>query len=286
MDLGVNNLDIYLTGKCNYRCEYCYGEDESKGDMTIETFEKAVAFAEYIGAKTLQYCGGEPLMSSHFIDNVSIAREKGFKQILRTNAIYLPKYIDLVAENFDWIGISLDGCENANAKMRPSKNSITAKEQFEIPVNCIWDLKRKNPKIKILLATLASKINYMQIEELYLFIKETKLPIDKWKIYQFICEKFRSKQNKDMFGMENEDFDLLKKMIPENLNGIPVIFQSADTEGVAGNCLIIYQDGSIQILGKYYGNINTDEFEDIVTKLLDGNTLNIIGSNKKYTYGV
>ena len=64
--IGVSNLDVYVTGRCNYKCEYCYGEQDCAPDMSVQTYQRALDFATYIGAKNIQMCGGEPLVCKNF----------------------------------------------------------------------------------------------------------------------------------------------------------------------------------------------------------------------------
>ena len=205
--------------------------------------------------------------------------------ILRTNGIYLGDYIEFVAKYFDWVGVSLDGIAETNTKMRPSKNAMSAKEQFELPTSNIRRLKAINPNIKILLATVASRLNYDTIRQLSDYIEESKLPIDRWKVYQFIRDKFRSSLNYDKFALEQILFDDLSQCIPSNINGsVEVIFQSLRTEGAAGNGLLVYQDGTVKILDEYFGQIGSDSCEEICSKLSVSKVIDYIKVNKSKTY--
>lgn len=283
-NLGICNLDIYITGRCNYKCEYCYGEKDSCPDMSIETYNKALEFAEYINAKNIQMCGGEPLVCKNFKLFTLMAKKNGFDVILRTNGFLLPDYIDFVAENFLWVGVSIDGLASSNDLMRPSKVKMSADEKFIRPITAIKKLKSLNPSIKIILATLSSKLNYKEIPLFAKYIQETQLPIDKWKIYEFIRDKFRSEENHKKYEMSELEFGELASLLPKSINGAEIILQSAHTERVGANCLIIYQNGDINLSGVHYGNINTDNFDHIIDKLYEDNALTVIENNKKVTY--
>lgn len=284
-NLGISNLDVYITGCCNYKCEYCYGEQDNCPDMTIDTYSKALDFAEYIGAQNIQVCGGEPLVCKRFEEFTLMTKERGLGVILRTNGYFLLDYINFVANNFKWVGVSVDGLESINNLMRPSKVDIAASEKFNRPINAIKEIKKINPSINIILATLASKLNYKEIPLLAQYIEDNKVPIDKWKIYEFICDKFRSKANHSKYEMTEMEFDELAKMLPHSINGADIILQSAHTERVGANCLIVYQNGDINLSGVHYGNVTIDEFDYIIDKLYADNAISVIGNNKKVTYG-
>ena len=284
-DLGVKNLDIYITGKCNYQCDYCYGEDDSLGTMDKIVFLKALEFGKYINANTIQFCGGEPLVCSEFKNYATKAKEAGFGIILRTNGIHAEKQIDFIAENCEWVGISIDGLPESNSLMRRSRTAMTPQQQFSIPIKAILLLKEKNPAIKILLASLASKKNYLQLPDFAEYLINNNIPIDIWKIYEFITDKFRSQKNHLDFAMSEADFDRLCINMPKDINGAPVLMQSAHSDRVSANCLIVFQNGDIKLLGKKYGNVSCDNYDNIIEELLNDNALDVISNNKEETYG-
>lgn len=281
----VNNLDIYITGKCNYTCGYCFGEDDRYGQMDQSVYASALAFAKYLGAKNIGLCGGEPLVCPDFENFISLAKKQQYDVILRTNGILLNKKLNFIANNCKWVGVSLDGLPEINAKMRRSKINLSPEEQFSMPVNAIFRLKEINPGIRILLATLASRINSKYIPELAEYLIKHNVPIDRWKIYEFIEDKFRSGHNASIYSLSEPDFIILRQNLPVSINGAQILLQSARGNRVAANCLIVYQNGDIILLGKKYGNVREDNFSIIVDKLDSEGALTPICDNKANTYG-
>lgn len=284
VDLGIVNLDIYITGKCNYKCRYCYGENDCLPGIKIETYEKCLEFAKYINAKNIELCGGEPLVEKNFELFVSMAKDSGFDVILRTNGILVPQKIDFIAENCSWVGISLDGLPEENALMRESKTPISKEEQFFIPLKAIRDLKIKNSNIKILLASVLSSKNCDAFLNFISYIKEENLPIDRWKIYQFVTDKFRSLENDKEFFLEDEKFESIAKLIPDKINDAQIIVQPSKGLDKATNCLIVRQNGDIILSNVFYGNVVDTPFDLIIENLLKNNVLNLIKGNKNLTY--
>ena len=285
-DLGIKNLDLYVTGKCNYCCEYCYGEDDTCGDMSETIYKAALKFGEYICADTIQLCGGEPLMCKEIAKYLEYTKAQGFNVVLRTNGVLLDKYLEVVANTCEWVGISIDGLPKENAVMRTAKGTMTPEEQFEKPMRALWKLKEINPKIKIILASVASRKNSQALPDFAKYLVEHNVPVDKWKVYEFIRDKFRSDKNYEAFEMTETEFHELSEKIKKQMgNEMELILQSAHTERVNANCLIVNQKGDINLDGKNYGNVVSDEFETIVRKLLQDDVLAVISKNKEVTYG-
>lgn len=285
-NIGISNLDIYLTGRCNFECRYCYGEKDCYGPMNFEVYSKCLSFAKFIGATYIELCGGEPLTISNFEDYVLMARKSGFEVILRTNGMLIDNHLEFIANNCSWVGISIDGLSHTNSLMRPSKTPIDEEKQFTVPLNAICSLKEINPNIKIILASLASKVNYLDIPKLANYLIENKVPIDEWKIYEFIVDKFRSVDNKGLFELSEEEFSSMVKNLPETINGAKIIVKSARGERRVGDCLIVRQNGDLIIMGVRYGNLLNDDFDSIVDALFKDNAIDVIVKNKNETYGI
>lgn len=173
----MNILDIKLTNNCNYCCPYCFAEP-GKTDISEKIFLKSIELAKKIGAKKIEFCGGEPLLNKNFEKFVKITRKNGFELILRTNGILVKKNLKVIAENFNWIGISLDGLAKTNGLLRISKDKLSDKDKFEIPLNALKLLKQRNPNIKTILSTIATKENCEDIPKLGKYLVEYGIPVN------------------------------------------------------------------------------------------------------------
>ena len=140
-DLGVTTIDLYLTGHCNYKCGYCYGEIDTEPHMSRDMIDSCLHFAEDIGASTIELCGGEPLLSPHFEYVIEEINKKGLSIILRTNGLLIDRHMQLISKYCKWVGVSLDGLPDTNALMRSSRSNISIEEQFNRPIEAIKQLK-------------------------------------------------------------------------------------------------------------------------------------------------
>lgn len=269
-------IDVYLTGQCNYKCPYCYGESTDHFYMSEVIYEKVLSYAKYIGAD-VSFTGGEPLLHPKLHSFVSKAKRKEVNLHLHTNGILLEEHLDII-DSFDWVSISLDGTVDVNHKMRPNNRDfrITKQDKFDIPINNIFVIKNSYPQVKILLATLATSINIKNIEELSILLHVKKVPFDKWKIYQFTSNNFRSILTKNHFSIPASDMhDLEKRILSLHSN---TVFKYGE-----GNCVLISVNGDIRINNMIVSNI--EENHNIVSeKIWNTGLLLAVLENKQRSY--
>jgi MoaA/NifB/PqqE/SkfB family radical SAM enzyme len=118
-------LDLHITQKCNFRCNYCYhypkdaqvaGRPLLREHMEWELFEDVIeqlrAFPRKIKMVTMGG-GGENLLHPRIADMVRLLRESGVTdrvQIISNASLLTPKMSDsLVAAGLDELKISLQG---------------------------------------------------------------------------------------------------------------------------------------------------------------------------------
>jgi len=263
-------LDIKITNLCNYRCEYCYGLNDSKS-MDEEMFRKVLSIAEKLKFEAIEFCGGEPLVHPKFAQFTELAKK--FKLILRTNGMLIEKHKEIISKYYTWVGVSLDGTAQINHIMRKANVNISAASQFNTPINNIKALKQLNPNINILLGSLVSQINYDSILELGDYIVKNKIPIDLWKLYLFRGKRERAKENENKFILSEKEFEKL------HFNKIKTVLQKGSTN--SGECFIVSPDGNIALGSTVIANIN-DSGNKIINAI--NTRIKKVLENKKTTY--
>jgi MoaA/NifB/PqqE/SkfB family radical SAM enzyme len=279
-------VDIYVTGACNLGCRYCFGELDSKAGMTRDIFLQSLDFAQQAGAAAIEFCGGEPLLYKDLTWAVKIAQERSFELILRTNGHYLTQHRSFIADHFNTVGISLDGDASSNDLLRPAKNplALTAEQKFQIPLQEISELKAINPKMQILLASVATRLNVDGLRRLALILIEQRIPLDLWKVHQFLPNNFRGKLNIEEFHLDATCFQDLKRDLAKDVNGtFPLIFRRS--EEIDGSCLVINGDGDILLGSRNLGNVSRNSPEILCDLLARAGIEDAIVRNKKTTYG-
>lgn len=278
-------VDIYVTGACNLGCRYCFGELDSKPGMKKSIFLQALDFAGHVNATAVEFCGGEPLLYKDILWAVDIVRQRGFRLILRTNGFYLARYRPLIASCFDSVGISLDGDAITNDVMRPIKGAsdLTPEEKFQIPLREISALKAISPTIQVVLASVATRVNTNGLKALARILVDQHIPLDLWKVYQFLANNFRARQNSDEFSLSPRQFNKLVQELTAEVNGtFPLICRKSAE--INGSCLVVNRDGDILVGSRRLGNVGEHRPENLCARLEEAGVEASILENKQLTY--
>ena len=101
----LNHLDIELTERCNNACIHCYinlpalDVQAARRELSADQWKDILQQAADLGALTVRFTGGEPLLRDDFAEIYLIARRLGMQVILFTNArLITPKLADLFAK--------------------------------------------------------------------------------------------------------------------------------------------------------------------------------------------
>ena len=122
-----------VTKKCNLSCAHCYinavGEEESEADMGELTTREAIGMIEdlaAIKAPMLAFSGGEPLLRNDIYELNVYAMKLGLRTILSTNSTLITREVakKIKEAGFVYVGVSLDGSEEANDRFRGAKGAF------------------------------------------------------------------------------------------------------------------------------------------------------------------
>lgn len=100
----LGSLDLELTERCNNNCTHCCinlpMEDDGARERELSTIaiKEILSETAALGALSIRFTGGEPLLREDFIDLYLHARRLGLKVLLFTNArLITPELADLFA---------------------------------------------------------------------------------------------------------------------------------------------------------------------------------------------
>ena len=155
---ALRKIYVEPTNACNLNCKTCirHAWNEPEGFMEWATFEAVVdGLTEAAGeggsgkgasehaAGTVAFMGlGEPLLHPRFLDMVKLAKKRGLRTEVTTNALLLKKELadDLVAAGLDQLVVSIDG---ASAE---SFGRVRSSASLEEVVDNVRNLhKQRNP---------------------------------------------------------------------------------------------------------------------------------------------
>lgn len=127
----IKMLVLSLTGKCNFRCRYCYASNLNKSKMSVKIALKAVNLAAASGERfILQFTGGEPLLNfavlKETVEYVEPNNLPAVMQIQTNGSLLTDEIAQFLYKHKIAIGISLDGRPAINDKLRLKKNGYGA----------------------------------------------------------------------------------------------------------------------------------------------------------------
>lgn len=124
---GYETFEIVTTTFCNARCFYCYEENFTRMSMSPQIAEKVIEFIKRYKKKgpiRLKWYGGEPLMNTNVINQISSElRQNGidFYSTMISNGLLFNNSVVQKAKNL-WhlrsVMITLDGTEEAYNKTK------------------------------------------------------------------------------------------------------------------------------------------------------------------------
>lgn len=114
----IQSINWHITGRCNYSCKFCYVQN-----LNAETRDLKIAHDildklhstknDQLDIQKINFVGGEPFLHPNFDEILSIAHDMGFVTSIVTNGSFINKSnIAKIAENTEWIGISVDSIDN------------------------------------------------------------------------------------------------------------------------------------------------------------------------------
>jgi len=120
-----------VTRRCNLHCGHCYADSHDReypGELSTGEGERLLADLASFGVPTVLFSGGEPLLRPDVLELAARAGELGMRTVLSTNGtrIDAAKAGELGRAGFSYVGVSLDGLDSTNDKLRGSRGAFEA----------------------------------------------------------------------------------------------------------------------------------------------------------------
>lgn len=159
--------NLFITGKCNAKCAYCY-VDINKNPERKFCFDEWTSIIDTLykkGTRMISLVGGEPLLHPDIGRLVAYIVEKNIFLNLTTNGFLLGEHLDTVKQATE-VSISLDGGIVPHNKNR-------GKMSFERAAKGI-DLAVENG-VKVRLCAVVTRYNFDQIDFLIDYAEQRNL---------------------------------------------------------------------------------------------------------------
>lgn len=114
-----------LTNRCNLRCQHCYASADNlrEGELELNDFRRLIPQLKEEGVRFAILSGGEPLLKEELFDIARQLRRNGIGTYLSSNGTMINREnIGKIKENFNYVGISIDGEPEIHDLFRGRKN--------------------------------------------------------------------------------------------------------------------------------------------------------------------
>tara|TARA_B100000315_G_scaffold260428_2_gene321730 strand:- start:5513 stop:6598 length:1086 start_codon:yes stop_codon:yes gene_type:complete len=292
----VSYLILYVTNRCNFRCNFCfYGEEIEKGMKLDElTVDELVNISKKVGPIIqLSLTGGEPFLRENFteitkafIQNAHVryvtiptnaSMPKRMVQYLQYLLPRYPKTYFRLVFSVEGIGQEHDKIRSMPGsfeKIRESYNAISPLRQrygnLVLDSNSVFTARSENTLLK----TLRFLSNEFDFDNLSITYARGNVPDPKLKrtsekkyiqINEFLKNRMRKKESRSLYQIWRAVNDVSR----DNLMST-VFHDEFVTPCVAGRKLVVLSEtGEVlpcEILGKSFGNVRDYDY-DIKTLL-------------------
>ncbi len=120
-------LHYYITERCNCRCTFCHIwrlPTRKSDDASLNDVVKNLSEAKKLGARFVDFTGGEPLLHDDLPAMLREAKRLGYKTSITTNGLRYETYARSLAGLVDFLHFSLDALDETK------HNSIRGQQTF------------------------------------------------------------------------------------------------------------------------------------------------------------
>ncbi|MCM8800862.1 MAG: radical SAM protein [Candidatus Omnitrophica bacterium] len=284
-----------ITRRCNLNCVHCYSDSFNKkypGELKTKEAENLIKDLADFGVPVILFSGGEPILRKDIFKLASLAKKFGIYTVLSTNGTLIDKEMAKdIKENFDYVGISLDGIGENNDRFRGKKGA------YNLALLGIRNLKRLGQKIG--LRFTITKRNYLELPKIFDLVEREDINrvcfyhlvysgrgsnmfkddlthiqmrecID--NIFDWVNSLYRRKIKKEVLTVDNHADGVylylkLKRKDPKKAERVLKLlrYNGGNNSGIGIACIdnlgFVYAD---QFLKNYsFGNVLKRRFEDI-----------------------
>lgn len=159
-----------ITNACNLYCRHCYSSanQDKVNDATKDDLIKISEKLPHFGVKFVIISGGEPLLREEVFILSKILRQKGIRTYLSTNGIMVAQYIKEIKENFDYVGISIDGEPEIHDFFRGKKGA------FSESIRSIRECSKEG--IRVGLRFSLTQLNERSLKFIFDLVEKERIP--------------------------------------------------------------------------------------------------------------
>jgi len=264
-----------ITTRCFAKCATCLWRGESNEEQDTSKIINFYQQAKQHGFVSTTFWGGEPLLREDMFEILKACQKLGLVTGLITNGFLLPKYSQSLAQNLDFLIVSVDIPNEEHDHLRGVPG------MFNNILIGLSQIRVENPRLKLFVNSVISELNYPYVAQLIRFAENHSTSITFESVNQGLVE-FPRKEGKTVVDLrlsqekEQEVFGMIRKLKKDhpsinNSNSYLKLFQ---TGKVKYNChapkisIRVEPDGSVtncQDRNHPIGNVYQQKLVDILS---------------------
>lgn len=206
---NLREVIISITNRCNFRCRMCDIPSIVMEELTTQQWKTVIEDSYYLGAQTVVFSGGEPMLRKDIFELISFAKTKQLKVCITSNGSLIDDNIaSKLAENkVDVVNISIDGPRQIHDYLRGHGS-------YEKAITALANLRKY--RIEATIATMISKFNYKYLPQVVGVAKDYAVTTIKFQPFSKIF--LNGDKNTDAFLISQDDINELEKILEETLS--------------------------------------------------------------------
>lgn len=253
-----------ITNECNDNCEFCFRDNLSR-PLSLECNLKIAKKILDAGIQHIAFSGGEPLLYNGIFEIMDFIKRRGVQITLISNCILLnQEVLDKCLKYIDWLAVPIDTINVDGIKTRNIKHI----QDVENVLNYVEYFKKCNIKIN----SVVSKMNYMEISDIYKEIILKYKCIKRWNLFEFTPARGKARKNEKFYQLSLDE----NNKVIEQLNGLNIIrndlsIKFKHKETILNSYFVISPNGDITRLEGneqiVVGNILSESFNYLLDKI-------------------
>ena len=171
------SVNFHVWKFCNYKCRFCFATFEDVPGQVKRATALAIieAIAGY-GCDKLTFVGGEPTLCPFLGDLIERTAELGITTSIVSNGERLRPIMERYAAVLDWVGLSVDSCDEATSVRLGRGKADHIERSVELAT------RARELGIRIKLNTVVTALNHH--EDMSALVR--RIRPERWKIFQVL----------------------------------------------------------------------------------------------------
>jgi radical SAM protein with 4Fe4S-binding SPASM domain len=207
--LNLKEVIFSITNRCNLRCKMCDIPSGIVAELSTEQWEDVIKDASRLGAQTIVFSGGEPLLREDIYELIVFTRKNNLSACVTSNGSLIDERtaLKLSEAKVNVVNVSVEGTRQTHDLLRGTGS-------FDKAISALKNLKKY--KIESTVAATVSKYNYKDM--LYILEIARECGATTVRLQPFNGIFLKGNDRKSEFLIDKFDIPKLAEVIKEFIN--------------------------------------------------------------------